>query len=447
MTMTAIPKPQTFGFPDKLPAALLPLTLQKRWVVWKLERRDEKWTKPPFQPKFYNEPAKSDDSDTWGTYADAVLAVTQGHADGIGYMLKGSGLAAIDLDHIRDLLSGRVLPWAEALFAEATAAGAYIEWTVSGTGARIIGLAAGGKLHHKVTCNRTSGCACEFYRDCERYITISGMQISPGDYPGLPVPTALPKFDALFDALYARFADVERRPAASECDFAPGLVIGIEEIEPEKEEASGLLDFNDAGPQQDYQTIIENGAPQGERSEEFQRVVWHLASQSKSAEQIAEELAKHPSGISAKYAGRLLAEVQRSYSKFQQQRQAGATGGNAPASAPTGTPWPQIRVVAGEIPRVVAEAEAALLAYKTEIYQRGGLMVRPVLTKFAASDNREDQGWQLTPVTRPYLVDILTCAARFWKYDGRRKAWKAIDAPDKVAETYLARRGRWKLPV
>src|SRR5262249_26224596 len=100
-------------------------------------------------------------------------------------MLKGSGLAAIDLDRIRDLLSGHVLPWAEALFAEATAAGAYIEWTVSGTGARIIGLAAGDKLHRKVTCDRTSGCACEFYRNCERYITISGTQISPGDYPSL----------------------------------------------------------------------------------------------------------------------------------------------------------------------------------------------------------------------------------------------------------------------
>src|SRR5262249_22724980 len=157
-------------------------------------------------------------------------------------------------------------------------------------------------------------------------------------------------------------------------------------------------------------------------------------------------------------------EVQRSYGKWQQQSQTGASGGGGTAGggraaggtaggrtqAPgprTGTPWPQIRVVAGEIPRVVAESEAALLAYDSEIYQRGGLMVRPVLTKFAASDNREDQGWELTPVTRPYLVDELTCAARFWKYNGKSKAWLPVDAPDKVAEIYLARRGRWKLPV
>ena len=42
---------------------------------------------------------------------------------------------------------------------------------------------------------------------------------------------------------------------------------------------------------------------------------------------------------------------------------------------------------------------------------------------------------------------MLTCAARFWRYDRRSKAWLPTDAPDKVAETYLARRGRWKLPV
>jgi hypothetical protein len=48
MTMTAIPKPRTFGDPTKLPPALLPLTQQRRWVIWKWEQRDNgKFTKPP----------------------------------------------------------------------------------------------------------------------------------------------------------------------------------------------------------------------------------------------------------------------------------------------------------------------------------------------------------------------------------------------------------------
>jgi hypothetical protein len=305
------PKPRTFGDPTRLPPALLPLTRQRRWVIWKWERRsNERWTKPPYNPRYYNEPAKSDDSGTWGTYAEAVLALTAGHCDGIGLMLKGSDLAAIDLDHIRDFATGQVLRWAEELFIEAANAGCYLEWTVSGTGARIIGIAGGGELHKKINVNRKTGCAVEFYRDCARYITISGFQIS-GDYPGLPVPTQLAQCDQLFDAIHARFCDSGQRPTPEQGQFIPGLHVSIEEI-PEDENEVGApassfdFDFNNAGPQGGeaaYQNLIENGAPQGERSEEFQRVVWHLAAQGKSAEEIAEELAQHPSGMRNMPAG------------------------------------------------------------------------------------------------------------------------------------------------
>ena len=129
----------TFGDPTKLPPALLPLTQQRRWVIWKWEQRGNgKWTKLPYQPCFYNELAATDNPTTWGTYAEAVLALTAGHCDGIGFMLKGSEIAAIDLDHIRDFATGQVLRWVEELFVEAANAGCYLEWTVSGTGARII---------------------------------------------------------------------------------------------------------------------------------------------------------------------------------------------------------------------------------------------------------------------------------------------------------------------
>jgi len=76
-----------------------------------------------------------------------------------------------------------------------------------------------------------------------------------------------------------------------------------------------------------------------------------------------------------------------------------------------GSSWPQIRIIPGEIPRIVNEAEEALLSLGCEIYQRGGLVVRPVLTTFKAGKKREVQGWRLVPVSRPYLVDTLTCAA------------------------------------
>jgi hypothetical protein len=360
---------------------------------------------------------------TWGTYEEALAAVRAGKATGIGFMLKDSEIAALDLDHVHDAVTGELVEWARLLLVEAQERGLYCEVTVSGTGLRFIGLVpnAASELHRKITVNRKNGAGIELYRNCARYITISSMQ------SGFCEDMA-PIGDFL-DELLVRFSGA----------VSPQLQPGTSALAP-----SNFFDFNSAGPQEavDYQDLIENGAPEGERSEEFQRTVWHLASQGRSAEEIARELEQHPGGIGAKYAGRLLAEVQRSHGKWQRQRQT-TTG----ASTTAGAPWPQIRIVNGEIPRVVAEAEAALLGYGGEIYQRGGSMVRPALTKFAASDNREAQGWHLVPVTRPYLVDVLTCAARFWQYNGRSKAWVSVDAPDKVAETYLARRGRWKLPV
>ena len=106
----------------------------------------------------------------------------------------------------------------------------------------------------------------------------------------------------------------------------------------------------------------------------------------------------------------------------------------------------RIKVVGGQLPRVVDEAEQALLASRHELYQRG-LLVRPAIVPLKASDDRDTQGWRLLPISEPYLVDIMTRAASFVRFDKRSHAWVPIDAPLKVAKTYLARAGEWKLPV
>ena len=95
------------------------------------------------------------------------------------------------------------------------------------------------------------------------------------------------------------------------------------------------------------------------------------------------------------------------------------------------------------------EAEDALLFCSgRDIYQRGGMLVRPVLNQsLKASADRETESWQLVPVTRPHLVEVLCCAAQFMRYDKRAKRFVPVDAPEKVAETYLNRHGRWKLPL
>ena len=203
------------------------------------------------------------------------------------------------------------------------------------------------------------------------------------------------------------------------------------------------FDFNTARPQSAsfdyYQYLIENGAPEGERSEKFQEIVWHLSAQGRTIKEIVALLEQHPNGIAKKYRGRLNTEVGRSYQKWQSARQAAAQG----AGATVGRPWPQIQIKAGELPRVVHEAEDALILLGREIYQRGGLIVRPVRDPSI----QDDQSWQLIPMTRPYLVETLCCAAQFSQFDRRAKKWTVVDAPDKVADSYLNRRGRWKLPT
>jgi hypothetical protein len=395
-----------------LPPALVPLTEEQRWVVWPWELRTTKsgkakWTKPPRQARDPKRNARSNDPTTWGSYSDAVAAVEAGKADGIGYMLKDSNIGAIDLDHCVDKESTKLESWAEQLTNEAN--GAYQEITVSGGGLRIIGTVTGPETHRKFTFNRTTGAGIELYRNTARYITISGAEI------GGPC-TKLPPLDAFIDTLFVRHNG----------------------------QAAGGLDFNDAHPQTslDYDDLIQKGAPEGERSELFQAVVWHLAGKGWSAEQITDELARHPNGIGTKYADRLHAEVSRSYEKWRSYKRGAVTGTTAPND-----PWPQIYIRNGELPRVVNEAEEALLLLGREVYQRGGLIVRPVLSKLKAADERETFGWRLIPVTRPWLVESLTCAARFLKYNGRSNNWVAVDAPDRVADTYLNRHGTWKLPI
>jgi hypothetical protein len=404
-------KPRTYNADlAHLPSALVPLTEEQRWVVWPWELRTtksgkEKWTKPPRQARDPRRNARSNDPSTWGSYADAVAAVAAGNADGIGYMLKDSNIGAIDLDHCVDKESTKLEPWAEQLCGEAN--GAYQEITVSGGGLRIIGTVRGPETHRRFAFDR-NGAGIELYRNTARYITISGLQIGQC--------AELPSLDAFIDMLFARHSG----------------------------QAAGGLDFNDAGPQAspNYDDLIQNGAPEGERSELFQAVVWHLAGKGWSAEQITDELAQHPNGIGAKYADRLHAEILRSYEKWRSRKRAAVTGTTAPND-----PWPQIYIRNGELPRVVNEAEDALLSLGREVYQRGGLIVRPVMLKLKAADDRETSGWRLISVTRPWLVESLTCAARFLKYDRRSKDWVAVDAPDRVADAYLNRHGTWKLPI
>ena len=277
----------------RLPSALVPLTEEKRWVNWSWELRvtedgERRWTKPPRQPRDPKQFAKSNDPKTWDSYEHALQRCKDGEADGIGFMLKGSGIGAIDLDHCcqrdADSKTTEIDGWADEL--RELADGAYCEVTVSGTGLRLIGKTSLAEVHRKFIIDKECDAHIELFRDTNRFITVSGIKLKGSR-------KLLPSLDELIDVLLVRHD--KPKPSPSSAQRGEGARSGHE--------------WND---------LIRNGVPKGDRSEVFQAVVWHLAAQKWTQEQIVAELERHPNGIGVKYADRLAEEVQRSYRKWEQ---------------------------------------------------------------------------------------------------------------------------------
>jgi putative DNA primase/helicase len=116
---------------------------------------------------------------------------------------------------------------------------------------------------------------------------------------------------------------------------------------------------------------------------------------------------------------------------------------------------PSIEVRAGELPRLVREAEDSLLAARAGIYQRAGLLTRVVqLDEKTAEDAALRTGIKraagsviLTPATTQYLTVALARAADWTKWDARKKGMRACDPPGSVVNALSAIAGEWRLPI
>ena len=110
-----------------LPDALVPLTTERRWTLWKWEQRKGKPTKPPYQ--INGRRASHSDPATWSSYLECLRVYQAGGYDGIGYCLLDSNYGAVDLDDCRDQASGVLTPWAKNIVEAAN--GSYVEVTPS----------------------------------------------------------------------------------------------------------------------------------------------------------------------------------------------------------------------------------------------------------------------------------------------------------------------------
>ncbi|WP_050783314.1 hypothetical protein [Methylobacterium nodulans] len=125
-------------------------------------------------------------------------------------------------------------------------------------------------------------------------------------------------------------------------------------------------------------------------------------------------------------------------------RDAGAQGAGG-ASGSSGL-LPVIKVVASELPRVVDEAEDALIESGAAVFARAGALVRPVVEPTPTANGGLALVAKLKSLTADSLADILAQVAKFQRFDGRAQRWVNIDPPDKAVAILLSREGRWRLP-
>lgn len=194
------------GYFRELPEALQPYKDEQRFVIWRLEPRgDGTFTKPPYQPQDPQKLAEVNDPSTWSTFAVALRAYENGHADGVGICLGGSNLVAFDLDHCRDPKTGKVEPTAQDLINRAKS---YVEISPSQTGFRIIATGSGKRVLRRQAVPGANNMYIETYRRCEKYVTITG--------DALPeAADKLTNADALVDEVVSKLTEAAREQKKS----------------------------------------------------------------------------------------------------------------------------------------------------------------------------------------------------------------------------------------
>lgn len=158
-------KPIWSNFPEDL-------IKYSRWVCWKISRG----TKVPFDARRRHAHASVSKPESWCTYEEAKSAyLASCHEpdgfDGVGIVLIGDGLVAVDLDHcVKD---GQ--PNAEAQDLLNIIGPTYVEISPSGEGIRAFAFAPplvkGLKAHLR-------GISVELYSNL-RYLTVTGHALSP----------------------------------------------------------------------------------------------------------------------------------------------------------------------------------------------------------------------------------------------------------------------------
>lgn len=168
-----------------------------QWVCWKLETRDGKLTKPPYNPSTGSY-AESNNPSTWCDFHTAFSEYNKnGHQfAGVGIVLtKDDSLTGFDFDHCIDRETGQPEPWAQKIV---DALNTYAEISPSGTGIR-------GFLRGKLPPGGRKKGNIEFY-DSGRYLTVTGHSLN-----GNQIEDRQAELEKLHSEIFTPKKEVERQ--------------------------------------------------------------------------------------------------------------------------------------------------------------------------------------------------------------------------------------------
>jgi hypothetical protein len=410
---------------DPRSTALAPLTAPEhpRWVGWRFEYRlgkngnVGKWTKPPRQ--LDGSLARNNDPTSWSTFDNIWPHVVSHRFDGIGLELlglPGTCLAAIDLDDVRDALTGTLVPWATAILATA---GSYAEITPSQCGLRILGTVRGIETLHRKKAHPDGQGGFELYVNAGRYITVTGHLLNAQMRKLADISDQMMSLLAVCDARPMRVkletkangaTDTDRSEAADIDAPAVPIDLGLLSLPAVELLTKGTIDSK----------------PIEDRSRTFFSIVQHLSRKGFGFATVLATLKAHPDGVHAKYAGRLEAELRRAWNKLDETSAS-----------------PVIRVLGGKR-HEAANAGLAALAGVT-FYQRDRNLVRISRVKSKASDGTTVIVPSVMAVNNTMLGRVLGQAARWQKIKATGEII-AIDPPNEVVEQIAVMTDEWPFP-
>ena len=133
-----IPKAEPRSTEELLENIPEPLRRRPQWVVWKLEKRDDKSTKVPYRAAGGVGRASSTDLMTWCTFEEAIQALQGGRYDGIGFVFcSADPFVGVDLDDCRNPETGEIAEWAQKIIDSFTDV-VLLEASPSGCGVHLI---------------------------------------------------------------------------------------------------------------------------------------------------------------------------------------------------------------------------------------------------------------------------------------------------------------------